>query len=271
MAHILGTTGDDFINGTENDDVFAMRRGGDDHFFADIGNDIFRAAGTLTASDALDGSGGYDILVLNGNYAGGVTFTATTVVNIEEIDLRKSHSYTLVSHEKTVGSGQLFVNGQRLTFDDALSFDGSAETTGTFKLAGGDGHDTLIGGTGDDIIRGGHGPDDLTGGAGNDTFRYGSTADSTGGNPDHITDLGVGDLIDLSGIDASGGLAGTSNDFTFIGTAAFSGHAGELRVENVSGNDWLVLADTNGDGSADMSIDVTLDTARPLAASDFIL
>ena len=76
-----------------------------------------------------------------------------------------------------------------------------------------------------------------------------------------------GDRIDLSFIDA---IAGTSaNDaFTFIGSAAFSNTAGELRASQ-SGAQWIVEGDVNGDGTADLVIAVT--GAATLAAGDFVV
>ncbi|CAM5303593.1 hypothetical protein [Thauera mechernichensis] len=66
-------------------------------------------------------------------------------------------------------------------------------------LFGGPGQDTLTGGAGDDVLFGGPGQDTLTGGAGADTFVF-APGDSDFYNPDVITDLAVGDVIDLSAI-----------------------------------------------------------------------
>jgi serralysin len=56
--------------------------------------------------------------------------------------------------------------------------------------------------------------------------------------------------------------------FTFVGTAAFSGIAGQLRYEITDGNT-LVTGDMNGDGFADFMI--RLDGSHSLVAGDFIL
>ena len=70
-------------------------------------------------------------------------------------------------------------------------------------LNGGNGGDDLYGWSGDDTICGGVGSDTLTGGDGNDTFKF-SAGDSIFSDTDYIidtiTDLSVGDKIDLSTI-----------------------------------------------------------------------
>ena len=53
-----------------------------------------------------------------------------------------------------------------------------------------------------------------------------------------------------------------------MGTAAFDGHAGELRYEQISGNTY-VSGDINGDGVADFMVRV--DGLHTLASSDFML
>lgn len=61
-----------------------------------------------------------------------------------------------------------------------------------------------------------------------------------------------GDRIDLSAIDpntANG--SGTNEEFTFIGSAAFSNVVGQLRSKVIGGKTYL-MAVTNGDGIADL-------------------
>jgi len=76
-----------------------------------------------------------------------------------------------------------------------------------------------------------------------------------------------GDRIDLSTIDANGTLAG-NGAFSFIGTAAFGGTAGQLRI-SAAGADLLVSGDVNGDRKADFVI--RLENVASLAAGDFVL
>ena len=94
-------------------------------------------------------------------------------------------------------------------------------------------------------------------------------AGNTARSADKITDFSHadGDTIKLSGIDAVS--ATPENDaFRFVGNAAFSGSAGELRYEMSHGNT-LVMGDTDGDRVADLVINLTGTVA--LVASVFVL
>jgi Ca2+-binding RTX toxin-like protein len=127
----------------------------------------------------------------------------------------------------------------------------------------------LIGSNGNDMLRGALGADTLTGGIGSDRFVYGTVEDSIGATSDLIADFNhaQGDLIDLSIIDANTGVAGDQG-FTFLGTAAFTHHAGELRYASAGGQTILV-GDVDGDAVADMRI--VLAGTLALAGGDFVL
>ena len=141
---------------------------------------------------------------------------------------------------------------------------------GIDALLGQAGNDTLDGGSGNDIVDGGTGRDFLTGGDGADRFRFddGDYSGTSAVNSDRIFDFSQaqGDLIDLSRTDAISG--GADDAFTFIGTAAFSSTAGELRYEQ-GGAFTLVTGDTDGDGNADFAI--RLDGLVTLTGGDFVL
>jgi hypothetical protein len=134
---------------------------------------------------------------------------------------------------------------------------------GSDTLSGGRGQDKLEGQKGSDVIIGGLDKDKLKGGGDADTFRFLSVADSEpgGNNRDKIKDFRNGDEIDLSAIDAE-----TSGDqpLVFIGAAAFSGVAGQVRFAR-----GMVQADTDGNGRADLEI--KLSGGVDLDAGDFIL
>jgi len=86
---------------------------------------------------------------------------------------------------------------------------------------------------------------------------------------DEILDFTPGtDKIDLGRIDANT-LAAGDQGFAWIGSNAFSGTAGELRAYEQGGS-WYVEGDVNGDGAADLVIQLTLQGATPLGAADFL-
>jgi len=168
--------------------------------------------------------------------------------------------------DRTVGAS-LTVNGSRLQAYETFIFNGASETGGNLKIWGGSADDTLTTGGGNDLLYGGVGADQLTGGAGADTFRYQATSESTASAYDTILDFTSGtDKIDLSRIDANLNLDG-DQAFAFIGSNAFTA-AGQLRAFNVSGNLWQVEGDVDGDGNADLVIQLYL-TGQPLTPGDF--
>lgn len=137
------------------------------------------------------------------------------------------------------------------------------------KLFGFAGDDRLDGGAGNDRLDGGTGRDTLIGGLGADTFLFGRGSTGVDARTaDVIADFSQAqnDCIALRDVDAVVG--GQDDRFTFIGGEAFSGTAGELRVQ-VVGTDTLVFGDTNGDRIADLAIRVQDVTA--LTAADFVL
>ena len=140
---------------------------------------------------------------------------------------------------------------------------------GDDTLSGGGGDDLLQGGAGDDVIRGGRGDDVIEGGAGNDRMVGGLGADTfevevpEADRPtrDVIVDFAPEDTISL------GTPAGS--DYTFIGTARFSGTGSEVGVTFNARGHAVVRLDADGDGSLDGRI-VLLDTSS-LTAEDFVL
>lgn len=155
--------------------------------------------------------------------------------------------------------------------------------SGADTLLGDEGNDLLLGGSGNDILRGGSGRDTLIGGSGRDVlsggteadlFRWTSIADSRPDTArDVVTDFLRGsDRLDLAQIDANTQVSG-NQAFAMIGSAEFSGTAGQLRSEIFTRADGtgvtLVQADLNGDRVADFEIQLT--NTYTLTASDFIL
>ena len=222
--------------------------GADNIFYGIAGNDILSGgAGADTLSggagaDQLDGGSGIDTASYYTGSAGvAVDLTAGTASGGD------AAGDTLTGIENLTGSNQ-----------------------GDDILVGTGGANVLQGWAGSDVLTGAGGKDALIGGAGADRFVYLSLADSAvGAGADRIADFshGQGDKIDLSAIDADTGAAG-NQAFSFIGTAAYSGVAGQLRF--LSGGAVTTIAgDVNGDGVSDFNIQLT--GAIGLVAGDFVL
>jgi Ca2+-binding RTX toxin-like protein len=276
--------GEDFtFNGSaEHDGKFLVYGGhGVDHLTGGDGVDVFFFEGQRWgADDKVDGGAGRDSVVISaGNGLTHIEFAADALTNIESIsvnnhfatDPSQHPSYELVLNNGNVTpGGTLIVNGSSLaTSTQFVNIDGSGVHDGNLILFGGAGNDALIGGAGADTLFGAGGADNLTGGAGADVFRYDATSDSTTGAVDDISGFQAGlDKIDLSRIDADT-LTADDQAFSWIGDAAFSHVAGELRFYESGGYGW-VEGDTNGDGSADFVIALTAPPAL-LAQGDFLL
>ncbi len=257
---MVGGLGDDKFVGGGGDDTFDLTLGGNDIANGTGGTDTFRMGDALTALDQIDGGpGSANLLDLNGDYAAGIVFTSTTVLNIGIVKLHAGHSYSLTSNDATVAAAQAMkVDGTDLGATDHLSFDGSAESNGAFVLIGGAGADILIGGSGGDKLTGGLGADGLTGGAGADTFVYKAAAESAGAGYDTLAGFDfAADRLDVvhkaKAIDAAvaaGGLSTASFDTDM--TAALAGHLGKYHAilftanaGTLSGQTFLVV-DANG-------------------------
>ncbi len=175
------------------------------------------------------------------------------------------------------GAGDDSIQG--LAGNDTLSGDDGRDNlnggAGDDLLYGGEGRDTLVGGTGRDQLWGGGDKDTIEGGVGNDIMAGGTGGDlflfrgESIGDGDVITDFSLleGDRIGLSLIDADTS-TGRNDAFRFIGTDAFSGRAGELRVADTAAG-MVVSADVNGDWLADLTI--TLPGVDHLTPGAFIL
>ncbi|HTU11685.1 MAG TPA: M10 family metallopeptidase C-terminal domain-containing protein [Allosphingosinicella sp.] len=186
------------------------------------------------------------------------------VVNVEAMSLWLGNA----ADRLTLEAGNDFVDGAG--GGDQLRGGG-----GDDRLQGGAGDDELRGGLGNDILVGGTGADRLFGDEGVDIFTFGGgdsrplTPRSDGAKlrPDMIGDFTSGqDKIDLTAIDAKQATA--ANDaFTFIGAAAFTGQAGQLRY-TLGGGVMRIEGDMDGDALADFAI---LAITPVIRASDFFL
>ncbi|WP_234710621.1 M10 family metallopeptidase C-terminal domain-containing protein [Sinorhizobium arboris] len=228
--------------------------------FADVlgGNAYVNILTGGEGSDILIGGAGGDKLYGGtGNDAASYATAATGVI----ANLGRPSSNTGDAKGDTYSAVESLIGSN---FADQLYGNGGAN-----RLSGGTGDDIIGAGSGNDWIYGGSGADRLVGGMGADRFVFKALSESAGAKVDSILDFvpNEQDRIDLSAIDANTKTSG-NQAFSFIGTAAFKGTAGELRYEKLS-SDTFIYADVNGDRIADLKIH--LDDAVTLAGNYFLL
>jgi hypothetical protein len=249
-----GTHGDDNLTGTSGDDTFNLTRGGNDTADGGGGNDVFWMGAALNAADKIDGGTGDDRVNLNGDYSAGLTFSATTMVNVEELRLAGGHSYGLVMNDANVATGErLTVMARSLGAGDHLTFDGSAEQDGHFEIFGGAGDDTITGGAkGDRVHFENGGNDTVHSGGGGDTIYMGGAMTST-----DVIDGGAGsDTVVLDGFYDAGlvfGATTMTNVETLVLTAG--------NAYNLTTNDATVAANQT----------LTLDASQLAGQSDSVV
>jgi Ca2+-binding RTX toxin-like protein len=245
-ANILtGNNSANVLNGLAGADTL-RGRAGDDLLRGDEGSDVL--IGGLGA-DTLNGGAGNDRAQYNDSTEGVVVDLQTPANNTS-----LAEGDVFISIENLFGSG----------YADQLWGDATANT-----LSGLAGDDQLQGRGGADLLVGGAGRDTLTGGAGADIFDFDKLSESAplAANADTISDFTPGvDVIDVSDLDAVTAQAG-DQAFTFLGTAALSGVAGELGYQ-VNAGDTYVMADVDGGG---VDFVIRLVGAQTLSSSDLIL
>ena len=262
---LIGNAGNDQLVG----------RGGDDRITGGDGADNLNGGG---GNDVLNGGAGADTMVGGaGDDNSTVDNAGDTVTEAASAGLDKvtaAVDYTLAANleELTLASAARVGTGN--TLDNTIFGSGGGDTlsslAGADTLRGNDGRDTLLGGDGADLLDGGIGKDTLTGGAARDVyqFRDGDTGASRA-LADLITDFSRADAekINLNLVDANTTVAG-NQAFTWLGTGAFTGVAGQLHYAQAGGSTY-VEGDLNGDGTVDFVIALT--GTINLAASDFVL
>ncbi|MBP1859543.1 calcium-binding protein [Rhizobium herbae] len=261
----------------------AVRSSGKETLTGGMGNDVFdysliRKGSGLTKGDTIIGGGGFDTILVS---EGRNTILGPKISGVEKLKVvSKSDSGNKTSI--IIGTTEaLSIDGRKLDANDTLIAQGYFQDPKTGKVTeakaslliiGGDGDDLLTGGRagdklyggdGDDILTGNKGADRLTGGNGADHFVFANASESlpTKGARDFIADFDhkEGDKIHF---------LHEGSAYSFIGSGAFHGKAGEVR-SFVSGSNTHVQLDADGDGVADLGIG--LSGKISLTQSDFIL
>lgn len=221
---------------------------GDDVIIGSSGSDLLYGEG---GSNTIDAGAGFDEVRVRPVVNSGQTIAVTGAGGTVEtwIDGAITNS---ISNAEVV-----WIMGANAVGSVTIDASGLTGFSGFLILGDNVGSDILVGSTGTDIFanvnnytRGG---DTYTGNGGADTFDYTFAVDAMDG--DTITDFDFDDIIDLSENGATEAALGYELADTFIGTAAFSGTAGEYRFEIVNGQT-LVQVDHNGDGVADETLTI---------------
>jgi Ca2+-binding RTX toxin-like protein len=259
---ITGGSGADTLRGQGGADSLSGG-GGNDQLFGGAGNDTMTGgagidrftvdAGTDVITDL--GAGGVDVVIVSAGATLQAMLAADWVATAASSNGGVANLSTAGFDVNLAAAGGSLGWDVSATTADAVALTGSRRAD---VLMGGAGADTLIGGAGNDTLAGGLGADALTGGLGADHFRFDTVAQANG---DIITDISAaqGDMIDLRVIDANASLGG-DQAFTYLGGAAFTNSAGQLRFQS-----GVLQGDVNGDGAADFQMQLTGVTSLAVA------
>ncbi|HTQ13823.1 MAG TPA: calcium-binding protein [Rhizomicrobium sp.] len=277
--NFIGTSGGDRVDVAQ----------GAVHISGGSGDDQFTVS-SFVVSDSIDGGGGSDSLQLAGA-TGTYHVNSSVLSNIESLGMHAGMNFVLSGN--IISGGSMTV--REIGSPGGLSFDGSAETTGSFTLIGGTGGNILKGGANADTIQGGNGANFITGNGGADTITcnshpdqlfYKAVADSTSTTFDNVIGFDTAhDVFKLftsvSGVDANvttGSLSNASFDSDLaadIGSGQLA--AGHAVVFTASGGDYnghtFLIVDCNGvagyQASQDLVIELTNPSSLTLTTSNF--
>ncbi|ELP56967.1 hemolysin-type calcium-binding repeat family protein [Microcystis aeruginosa TAIHU98] len=191
----------------------------------------------------LNGNDGNDTLTVK---VGAIAAAINGVTNVETIIFKEdtAANTTITTVDTLVASGAtLTVDASSFT-TKTLTFNGAAETNGSFKITGGALADALTGGAKNDTLTGNGGPDILTGGGGNDQFVLNKAVATSA--------VTINDFSTLTAIN--------NNDVFALSNAAFAGAPAVGAALTVS----LVAGATNSANT------ILLDTAANLLTTTAI-
>ncbi|WP_069306024.1 calcium-binding protein [Methylobrevis pamukkalensis] len=216
----------------------------------------FRNSGSAVRA----GSGTSDSLHLDGDYSETLVLGPGKLAGVEMLGLGAGFSYNLVAQDSTVAAGQTMeVRGYWLGAGDRLTFDGSAETDGSFVMSGGKGNDVMKGGSGNDTLRIYAGGDDRAhGGGGDDSFDVGQALGPkdriNGGTGNDTLEIDADMAITLGGAvvkDIEKIRLGDGHDYVLTVTDALLDAGETLTIDawHLGAGDTVILdgkAETNG-------------------------
>jgi Ca2+-binding RTX toxin-like protein len=242
MAHYKGTTGNDYIHGLAEPDVFDGFGVGQDILFGGAKDDVFNFV-VDDQVDFIDGASGIDTLSYSGSdRAVAINLSSNSVF----ADLTGSITSVDPSIASVVAIAKNIENATGSQYDDLIVGTDTDSTglNGANVLNGGAGNDHLYGLAGNDTLIGGRGNDYIDGGSGIDTVSYADV------------DRGVGVRLNLGG-EALNGLAPQQAHFytsgdgetdtlvnveNAVGTSHFDimiGGTGDNTLDGGAGNDEL--------------------------------
>lgn len=281
---LVGGTGADSLIGGAGNDILIVDDAND---FALGGSEIdtvqIVATGlTYTIHDSIENvsnlSGGAATVTLNtsdNNYGGSAGVDTVQAGGGNDIVYGRGGDDSINGQD---GNDRIYGDDGADTITGGIGNDTMYGGVGGDRLSGNDGNDVMWGGDGSDVLNGGAGIDTYYGGTGFDFFQFGglfidgNTSPGTGNTlatADRVMDFSVAqsDRFDLQQVDANTTVAG-DQAFTFLGTGAFTGVAGQLRYQ-VMGGETIIMGDLNGDGASDFMIRVM--GVHTLAESSFFL
>lgn len=245
---VVGTDGNDTLNGTNTQDVI-WAESGDDRISTGSGNDIIYSG---AGSDTLYGENGNDILnggADNDTFYGGAGDELSADDYFLHIDINNGISLVNTETGETISVPD-FINmleSYEFIFEEDSQIIGGGDSRQIIE--GTDEDDTITGGNGFNIIRGNGGNDIITGGD-NLNFIYGGDGDDTitGGNGTNIIrgENGNDIIHDGSGDSYLDGGEGDDTIYGGDGSDELHGENGDDIIAGNAGNDTL-YADAGND------------------------